>query len=102
MVKIANRTVLIVGGTAGTGRGLARRFAAVGSTVIVGGRNPEPQGGLEAVRIDVTDPDSILRARDEVLGAHPGLDVVVTNATARTPNSWSGGHSRSTRCPTAE
>jgi uncharacterized oxidoreductase len=77
-VKIANRTVLIVGGTAGIGRGLAQRFADAGSTVIVGGRNPEPQGGLEAVRIDVTDPGSILRARDEVLGAHPGLDVVVT------------------------
>jgi short-subunit dehydrogenase involved in D-alanine esterification of teichoic acids len=78
MVKIANRTALIVGGTSGIGRGLARRFADAGSTVIVGGRSPEPQGGLEAVQIDVTDPDSILRARDEVLGAHPGLDVVVT------------------------
>ena len=77
-MKIANRTVLIVGGTSGIGRGLAQRFADAGSTVIVGGRSPEPQGGLEAVRIDVTDPDSILRARDEVLGTHPGLDVVVT------------------------
>jgi uncharacterized oxidoreductase len=77
-VKIANRTVLIVGGTAGIGRGLAQRFAEAGSTVIVGGRSPELEGGLEAVRIDVTDPDSVLGARDEVLGAHPGLDVVVT------------------------
>jgi uncharacterized oxidoreductase len=78
MVEITNRTVLIVGGTSGIGRGLAQRFADAGSTVIVGGRSPEPQDGLETVRIDVTDPDSILRARDEVLDAHPDLDVVVT------------------------
>jgi short-subunit dehydrogenase involved in D-alanine esterification of teichoic acids len=78
VVKITNRTVFIVGGTSGIGRGLAQRFAEAGSTVIVGGRNPQPQQGLETVRIDVTDPDSILRARDEVLAAHPDLDVVVT------------------------
>jgi len=42
------------------------------------GRNPQPQDGIDTVRIDVTDPDSILRARDEVLPAHPDLDVVVT------------------------
>jgi short-subunit dehydrogenase involved in D-alanine esterification of teichoic acids len=77
-LEITNRTVLIVGGTSGIGRGLAQRFADVGSRVIVGGRSPEPQDGLETVRIDVTDPESILRARDEVLGAHPDLDVVVT------------------------
>lgn len=77
-MEISNRTALIVGGTSGIGRGLAQRFVDAGSTVIVGGRGPEPQDGLQTVRIDVTDPDSILRARDEVLDAHPALDVVVT------------------------
>lgn len=77
-MKITNRTVLIVGGTTGIGRGLAQRFQDAGSTVIVGGRSAEPQGGLDAVRIDVTDADSVRRARDEVLAAHPDLDVVVT------------------------
>lgn len=77
-MKIANRTVLVVGGTSGIGRGLAQRFVDAGSTVIVGGRSPEPQDGLDTVRIDVTDPDSILHARDEVLAKHPDLDVVVT------------------------
>jgi len=77
-MKITNRTVLIIGGTSGIGRGLAQRFIDAGSVVIVGGRDPQPQDGLETVQIDVTDPDSILRARDEVLQAHPNLDVVVT------------------------
>ncbi|MEV6537177.1 SDR family NAD(P)-dependent oxidoreductase [Streptomyces sp. NPDC051639] len=77
-MKLTNRTILIVGGTSGIGLGLAHRFATDGNTVIVGGRTPEPHDGLETVRIDVTDPASILRARDEVLAAHPDLDAIVT------------------------
>ena len=77
-MKLTNRTVLIVGGTSGIGLELAHRFAKDGNTVVVGGRRPEPQDGLQSVQIDVTDPTSVLRARDEVLAAHPDLDVVVT------------------------
>jgi uncharacterized oxidoreductase len=77
-MELTHRTVLVVGGTSGIGRGLAQRFADAGSTVVVGGRDPQPQDGLETVQIDVTDPDSVRRARDEVLDAHPDLDVVVT------------------------
>ncbi|MEW1776610.1 SDR family NAD(P)-dependent oxidoreductase [Streptomyces sp. NPDC086777] len=77
-MKLTHRTVLIVGGTSGIGLELAHRFAKDGNTVVVGGRRPEPQDGLQSVRLDVTDPTSVLRARDEVLAAHPDLDVVVT------------------------
>ncbi|MET8909260.1 SDR family NAD(P)-dependent oxidoreductase [Micromonospora sp. NPDC004551] len=77
-MDITNRTVLIVGGTSGIGLGLARRFAAAGSTVIVGGRRTDPVDGLATVEVDVTDPESVLRARDRVLADHPDLDVVVT------------------------
>ena len=77
-MDITHRTALIVGGTSGIGLGLARRFAAAGSTVVVGGRTPGRVDDLETVRIDVTDPASVLRARDEVLAAHPDLDLVVT------------------------
>lgn len=77
-MDISNRTVLIVGGTSGIGLGLARRFVAAGSTVIVGGRNTNRVEDLETVEIDVVDPHSVIRARDEVLANHPELDVVVT------------------------
>ncbi|KQV06631.1 SDR family oxidoreductase [Leifsonia sp. Root112D2] len=77
-MDITNRTVLIVGGTSGIGNGLARRFVAAGSTVIVGGRNTNKVKDLETVEIDVADPHSVIRARDEVLTNHPELDVVVT------------------------
>ena len=84
-MEISNRTVLVVGGTSGIGRGLAQRFLDAGSTVVVGGRDPRPQDGLDTVRIDVTDPASVLRARDEVLAAHPDLDVVVTMSGVMLP-----------------
>jgi uncharacterized oxidoreductase len=83
-MDISGRTVLVVGATSGIGLGLARRFAAAGSTVVVAGRDTgkvadlERREGIEAVRIDVTDPDAVLRARDRVLAQHPDLDVVVT------------------------
>jgi short-subunit dehydrogenase involved in D-alanine esterification of teichoic acids len=77
-MDITDRTVLVIGGTSGIGLGLARRFAAAGSTVVVGGRDTARVDDLETVRIDVTDADSVSRARDEVLAAHPGLDTVVT------------------------
>ncbi|TCL83581.1 MULTISPECIES: SDR family NAD(P)-dependent oxidoreductase [unclassified Rathayibacter] len=77
-MDITDRTVLVIGGTSGIGLGLARRFAAAGSTVVVGGRDTDRVEDLGTVRIDVTDTDSVTRARDEVLAAHPGLDTVVT------------------------
>lgn len=77
-MELGGRTALIVGGTSGIGLGLARRFAAAGSTVVVGGRDPDRVGDIETLRIDVTDTHSIADARDEVLAKHPDLDVVVT------------------------
>ena len=77
-MDITDRTVLIVGGTSGIGLGLARRFADAGSTVVVGGRDTDRVAGLETVTVGVSDPESVTRARDEVLAVHPGLDLVVT------------------------
>jgi uncharacterized oxidoreductase len=77
-MDISNRTALIVGGTSGIGLGLARRFAAAGSAVIIAGRDTTKVHDIETVQIDVADADSVLRARDHVLNAHPELDVVVT------------------------
>ncbi|WP_432519128.1 SDR family oxidoreductase [Kineococcus sp. SYSU DK006] len=83
-MDIDGRTVLIVGGTSGIGLGLAQRFTAADSTVVVAGRDTSKvpdratAQGIETLQVDVTDPASVLRARDEVLTAHPDLDVVVT------------------------
>ncbi|GAA1885467.1 SDR family oxidoreductase [Actinomadura bangladeshensis] len=82
-MDLSNRTVLIVGGTSGIGRELARRFAAAGSTVAVGGRSADALAelageGFGAFGIDVTDGASVASARDAVLARYPELDTVVT------------------------
>lgn len=81
-MDISTRTVFIAGGTSGIGRELARRFAAAGSTVVVGGRDSDAlaaaaEQGFGAVRIDVTDAASVAGARDAVFAEHPGLDTVI-------------------------
>ncbi|WP_305788294.1 SDR family oxidoreductase [Symbioplanes lichenis] len=88
-MDITKRTVFVVGGTSGIGRGLADRLAAAGSTVITGGRRPGPG----AIEIDVTDAASVNRARDEVLASHPDLDLVVTMAGVMlVEDLWDPGH----------
>ncbi|MEU8294867.1 SDR family NAD(P)-dependent oxidoreductase [Streptomyces pseudogriseolus] len=82
-MKLSDHTVFIAGGTSGIGQELARRFAAAGSTVVVGGRNGDAlarlaEEGFGTVRIDVTDAASVAPARDTVLARYPGLDTVIT------------------------
>jgi short-subunit dehydrogenase involved in D-alanine esterification of teichoic acids len=89
-MDITKRTVFIAGATSGIGRELARRFAAAGSAVIVGGRRNDLLGKLAAegfatVPIDVTDSGSIDRARGTILRSHPGLDTIVTMSGVMIP-----------------
>ncbi|MEU2351380.1 SDR family NAD(P)-dependent oxidoreductase [Streptomyces misionensis] len=82
-MDLSNRTVLVVGGTSGIGRELARRFAAAGSTVAVGGRSQEALAelageGFGTFAVDVTDDSSVRALRDAVLDRYPELDTVVT------------------------
>ncbi|WP_033278525.1 SDR family oxidoreductase [Streptomyces sp. NRRL F-525] len=82
-MDITSRTVFIAGATSGIGLDLARRFATAGSTVIVGGRRTDlldriAAEGPATVQIDVTDQDSVDRARDTILRTHPNLDTIVT------------------------
>jgi uncharacterized oxidoreductase len=89
-MNITNRTVFIAGATSGLGRELARRFAAAGSVVIVGGRRTDLLGKLAAegfatVPIDVTDQASIDRARDTILRSYQGLDTIVTMSGVMIP-----------------
>ncbi|MFF3562332.1 SDR family oxidoreductase [Streptomyces sp. NPDC002574] len=82
-MDLSDRTVLVVGGTSGIGRELARRFAAAGSTVAVAGRSPQALAelageGFGTFGVDVTDSSSVASLRDAALARHPGLDTVVT------------------------
>ena len=86
-MKITANTILITGGGSGIGRELARRFQALGNTVIIAGRRMETleetidgREGMYAVKLDVEDPDAISDFAKRVIADHPRLNVLINNA----------------------
>jgi short-subunit dehydrogenase involved in D-alanine esterification of teichoic acids len=89
-MDISSRTIFIAGATSGIGLELARRFAAAGSDVIVGGRRADLLGeiaaeGFATVQIDVTDQASVDQARDTILDTYGKLDTIVTMSGVMIP-----------------
>ncbi len=81
-----NTIALVTGATRGLGRVTVERLAALGWTVVLGARD-EAAGkaaadelGVEWVRVDVTDDESVTAAAREVDERHGRLDVLVNNA----------------------
>jgi short-subunit dehydrogenase involved in D-alanine esterification of teichoic acids len=94
-MDLTNSTVFIPGATSGIGLALAVALHEQGSTVVVGGRRTDlleriaaEHPGLDTVRIDTTDPESIASAAKEVLDRHPNLDTLVTMAGIMRAEDW--------------
>jgi len=87
---------LITGANKGIGYETARLLAARGMTVLLGARNPDlgraaaERLGVEFIRIDVTDGDSIREAAAHIEEHYGQLDILVNNAgIARADGDWS-------------
>ena len=89
------RTVLVTGGSSGIGRATAARFAALGSSVVVGFNNRRDAAeavvaGLEgsghaAMRIAMDDPGSVLEAAAALERQFGSLDALVNSGGSTTP-----------------
>jgi 3-oxoacyl-[acyl-carrier protein] reductase len=71
---------LVTGGNRGIGLATALRLREDGFTVVVGSRSGEAPEGLDAVRMDVSQPESIEAAYAEIEERFGAVAVLVANA----------------------
>ncbi len=86
-MKLNKRTILITGGTSGTGLELAKQLLERDNTVIVTGRDQAKINALRqmlpeihAFKSDVSDPADITSLHQSVVTQFPGLDTLINNA----------------------
>jgi uncharacterized oxidoreductase len=100
-MRLANRTILITGGSAGIGLAFALMFLELGNQVIVTGRRQAVldalnarHPGLHTIRSDIADPVQIAALAAQVKADFPRLDVLMNNAGVAA--------TRTLRAPTAD
>jgi NAD(P)-dependent dehydrogenase (short-subunit alcohol dehydrogenase family) len=85
------KVALITGANKGIGRGAAEQLAALGTTVVLGARDPRrgeeaaaalraAGGDVHAVVLDVTDPAGVAGAAKQIGDRFGRLDVLINNA----------------------
>jgi NAD(P)-dependent dehydrogenase (short-subunit alcohol dehydrogenase family) len=85
------KIALVTGANKGIGRAVAEQLAALGMTVLIGARDPQrgeeaaatlrsAGGDVLAVALDVTEPESVAAAGQEVDERFGRLDVLINNA----------------------
>jgi NAD(P)-dependent dehydrogenase (short-subunit alcohol dehydrogenase family) len=92
-VRLDGRSAIITGASMGLGLAMAKEFAASGADVAMLARRPEvlaqaretvaglAQGGRVATfACDVSKPDHIRKAFDDIIGAFGKVDILVNNA----------------------
>jgi 3-oxoacyl-[acyl-carrier protein] reductase len=74
------RIVLVTGGNRGIGLAIARAFANLGDTVVVTSRSGDAIPGLNVVKCDVTQTESVEAAFTEIEAQFGAVEVAVANA----------------------
>lgn len=77
-----SKIVLITGASSGIGKAIALFLQQKGFTVYGTSRNPQniKESPIDLVALDVTKPDSIISAVDEVVRREGRLDILINNA----------------------
>jgi uncharacterized oxidoreductase len=96
-MNLTGNAVFITGGGSGIGRGLAEELHKRGNKVIISGRRKSHLDSvaranpvIEAVELDVVDPDSINAVAKMLIAKYPDLNVLINNAGIMEPDQAAG------------
>jgi 2-dehydro-3-deoxy-L-rhamnonate dehydrogenase (NAD+) len=87
-IDLNGRCAVVTGGAQGVGRAITERFVASGAKVVIWDYDAalaektakEIGSRANAVKVDVTDPAQVEKARDATLAALGKIDILVNNA----------------------
>jgi uncharacterized oxidoreductase len=92
-MNLIRNTIFVTGGGSGIGRALAESLHKRGNKVIISGRRKghldgvvKANPGIEAIELDIADPDSIKAAAKKLIREHPDLNVLINNAGIMEPD----------------
>ena len=89
---LLNKVVLITGATSGIGKACAFCLAEQGATVVLTGRNIEEGKRIESeinegesgtakfYYMDISDKNSIMKAKCDIIGSFDKVDILINNA----------------------
>ena len=102
-MNLTGNTIFITGGGSGIGRALAEELHKRGNKVIISGRRKshldsvsKANPGIEAIELDIADPDSINAVAKRLIAKYPDLNVLINNAGIMEPDQ--AGVSSTTSC----
>jgi 2-dehydro-3-deoxy-L-rhamnonate dehydrogenase (NAD+) len=95
-IDLSGRKAVVTGGAQGIGRAIAERFLDSGAAVALWDRDTalaaktaaalQARGHVRAIEADVTDYESVERAREATLKEFGRIDILVNNAGISGPN----------------
>jgi uncharacterized oxidoreductase len=86
-MNLTGNTIFITGGGSGIGRALAEALHKRGNKVIISGRRKghlaavvTANPGIDAIALDIADPDNIKAVAKKLVQEYPNLNVLINNA----------------------
>jgi len=96
-MNLTGNTIFITGGGSGIGRALAEALHKRGNKVIISGRRKghldavvKANPGIDAIQLDIADPDNIKAVAQKLIREHPDLNVLINNAGIMEPDQAAG------------